>query len=460
MTYGNADLTLVAGRSDDYRKGFLKTTFVPKVLPAQLTVQDPDNQAAIKCWFSLPRSRAIGITDTRGWCFQEALLSRRMLMFGEEQLSFRCRENHCFEDGHLVPIEVDFWYDASMRSRGGYKVALPRTFRGMQIIDSWKEHLDIYLRWYLLTEEFSAHHFYDPADNHAALSGTVLLFQEALSLAFGHSRYIAGLWERQMITGLLWEVDPESPSALPVRKDQNGVQISFNRAPSWSWMSLVAHVFQPAAHEVYLGQDCSSPAAPDGKTWGPNLDGWGPLMIKQEDFPPLFRLEVKAFVRKVRISQDRLPDQENSRLAKLLTDPQNASVTYGQNIGNTLKRRREADEEDDEEAPSSIASDEEFAAQGFFDMSSTITSPPATGIHAMRLTSARGLLLEQVPDPGYKSVAYKRLGTFIIKNPWSFYPPESFRKESAGNPRLLLQPFDWDYNFSEDHVPKSNLVLV
>ncbi|PSR80931.1 heterokaryon incompatibility protein-domain-containing protein, partial [Coniella lustricola] len=38
------------------------------------------------------------VYNTRGWCFQEAFLSRRMLFFSEEQVFFRCQESTRSED--------------------------------------------------------------------------------------------------------------------------------------------------------------------------------------------------------------------------------------------------------------------------------------------------------------------------------------------------------------------------
>jgi hypothetical protein len=478
-TYGNADLTIMAGRSDDYRKGFLNPTFIPVVQPAQISVSSPSNQVADQCWFSFPRARTIGIAGTRGWCFQEALMSRRMIIYGEQQLSFRCRENHYFEDGHVDPIENDFWYDLSIRNRGGYTnrnigvTAKIRAQPGYKPTDTTpirsvtaRNMSDVLHRWYSLTEEFSARHFFDPADNHAALSGTVLLFQEAVSLIFASSRYMAGLWENDMVKGLLWEIDSDSPSTLPVRKEKNGMQTVISRAPSWSWMSLVGHIYQ-APVGASVGQLCCSPANPDGKTWSPDPDGWGPLMFMYKDFPSIFRLEVKAYIRKVRISQARLPSQDKPpNLITLDSTPPNLSIgsyrhfpeskpqiNRGQQTANQLQRFLEADEV----APNSVTSDEGFAAKGLFDLKSTILSPPTAGIHAMRLTSDRGLLLKQIPDPGYKSVAYKRLGTFSIVNKISFYPPESYNREWDFS---HLQGFQRGRLFSEDQITESVVVLV
>lgn len=51
------------------------------------------------CYSSLPRLRRYGPIETRAWCFQELTLSKRMI-YGEQQMSFHCRERMISEDGY------------------------------------------------------------------------------------------------------------------------------------------------------------------------------------------------------------------------------------------------------------------------------------------------------------------------------------------------------------------------
>ncbi len=116
--YGNADLTIVAGRSDDSRHGFLKPLHDPGVY-VQVPYLSADRPDLKTCCIGRPRNHRVGPTTGRGWCYQEVLMSRRMIIYGEQQLSFRCRERHDFEDGHFEFVGAsDDWYDLAFQNLG------------------------------------------------------------------------------------------------------------------------------------------------------------------------------------------------------------------------------------------------------------------------------------------------------------------------------------------------------
>ena len=152
--YGNADLTIVAGRSKDARDGFLAPTYTPSAPPAALHYQPaylpqvsqhyppPNLPPLSRCWVSLPRGYKIGYLNGRGWCFQEALVSRRQIIYGEEQLSFQCREEIKFEGGHWETIDrANAWYDlTTLRHYRGQPQSppeIPRDARDDPILDRW-----------------------------------------------------------------------------------------------------------------------------------------------------------------------------------------------------------------------------------------------------------------------------------------------------------------------------------
>jgi len=166
--------------------------------------------------------------------------------------------------------------------------------------------------WHRIISEYSSLNFFEPTDNHAALSGLARQFQKAFERRLGldTGRYMAGLWETDMPGALLWRssriIDPDMPALqYPM---QNGVAVY--RAPSWSWMALVG----PICHNIGSGRGYTGmqpqwrtpvlkPENSDGKTWSPDPNGWGPSMIYRDDFPSRFTLNVKAWIRQVRVSQ-------------------------------------------------------------------------------------------------------------------------------------------------------------
>ncbi|RAQ98957.1 hypothetical protein DDE82_008736 [Stemphylium lycopersici] len=173
QVYSNAELTIVAGRSDDSAKGFLQLIEEPLLPPQPIPYHRPKLQAAGlrrfgKCFLALNRSIRSGPVDERAWCFQESVLSRRMIVYGMQQLSFKCREICSYEDGSYIRYK---WSDG-----GRYDLSSPLVGQGFS-------QEDILSRWYQLTQEYSYRDVYDPTDNFAALAGVALRFHDALKSA-------------------------------------------------------------------------------------------------------------------------------------------------------------------------------------------------------------------------------------------------------------------------------------
>lgn len=92
--YKNAALTIVAAAGTDETYG------LPGVSRKRLTRQLSFNGGSYTLMSTLPRPHH-AITDscwaTRGWTYQEAILSRRRLVFTDDQLYFECNSMNCCE---------------------------------------------------------------------------------------------------------------------------------------------------------------------------------------------------------------------------------------------------------------------------------------------------------------------------------------------------------------------------
>lgn len=251
-------MTIVAGRSKDSRDGFLEPTNKPDTPIVRLPYRPRFSQKQGECWVGMRRTHKVGPTDDRAWCYQEGLIARRMLIFGEQQLSFRYRERHVFEDGSWRSIsdEDDDRYCLSFLSQylppseAFENGKLPRESEvGIESrkANSRRAFDSITNRWYDVAEEYSIRSTHDPADTHGACSGLVLRFHQAFTELFnlepGRPRYIAGLWDIDMLNGLLWITDP-SLSAVPRRQAEGGSCEDIRRAPTWSWMALTGPKYQ------------------------------------------------------------------------------------------------------------------------------------------------------------------------------------------------------------------------
>ncbi|KAJ0119508.1 hypothetical protein J7T55_013710 [Diaporthe amygdali] len=101
VIYENADLTIVAAAGADETYGLPGVDQRPRTpqktarfngLSVITTLKDPRSLIRASHWAS------------RGWTFQEAVLSRRRLVFTDEQLYFECNSMNCFESVY-IPLD-------------------------------------------------------------------------------------------------------------------------------------------------------------------------------------------------------------------------------------------------------------------------------------------------------------------------------------------------------------------
>lgn len=240
--YGNALLTVIAGRSGDSSQSFIENNLdqepSPCPLPLETSREGVDTSGLFVC---LPRHGRHGPVSDRAWCFQELHLSRRSLLYGEEQLMFRCREQLLFENGES---SVNQPAGAAITAGPSADLRHPQLFGATTPGPTPVRRERVLSEWYILLREYTWRELSNPHDIFAALSGIAQLADQTLK-----SRYLAGIWEVDMVRGLLWKschqtqtggiswqrlgwppVTRPKPTPLapgPVR-----------RAPSWSWAAV------------------------------------------------------------------------------------------------------------------------------------------------------------------------------------------------------------------------------
>ncbi|KFY28132.1 hypothetical protein V491_00621 [Pseudogymnoascus sp. VKM F-3775] len=159
---------------------------------------------------------------TRGWALQERYLSERILYYGKRQLYWECRGLLCAADGDEPDKynESQFW-----RWHHGPKDSLSTTTTGADI--TTQRYRELCSTWYNILEQYSKRNLTIASDKFPALSGVAAQFAQLTG-----DTYIAGLWERDLVVGLLWRCeDPENS-----RRPQEF------RAPTWSWAALDAKI--------------------------------------------------------------------------------------------------------------------------------------------------------------------------------------------------------------------------
>lgn len=154
-----------------------------------------------------------GSWTTRGWTFQEALLSRRCLFFGEFQVVFHCRENVGLESMTPPPASLDDTLDNAVRylPTNSQRVRpYPWNFRFIATRWDFELYRD-------LLEEYSQRTLSYQQDTVNAFSGVLHKLEQNTGQSF-----ILGLPRHDLINGLLWSPKEQYPVV-------NG------HFPTWTW---------------------------------------------------------------------------------------------------------------------------------------------------------------------------------------------------------------------------------
>ena len=199
--YGSGTMTLVAASSSVYggmsdRRNPLRNS------AAGLCLQDGSSKSTI---YILPNGKPRDAplpppTDSRGWCYQEDLLSSRLLKMTQESVLWQC-----VGDGSKP----------ATRAQGLEQLSKHPPYR-------W------YTLWYRLIERYSNKSLTYPKDRLPAFYG--------IASDKAGPAYLAGFLESDPWASLLWCRDENQIRRRPGRRYEEYV------APTWSWASVDAPV--------------------------------------------------------------------------------------------------------------------------------------------------------------------------------------------------------------------------
>ncbi|RYP55213.1 hypothetical protein DL768_000207 [Monosporascus sp. mg162] len=171
------------------------------------------------------------VLDSRGWVFQERILSPRTLYFGRDDIHFECREglvcqaNPSFEKSHTLN-------DSRLKDLYLKLVEVCDETSEVEFLDVWHQILSLYSQTVLSYQ----------ADRLSAIAGVVSVPQNSLRIEASF-----GLWLEYFLDELCWYVNYSvRPQACTVSE--------FDFLPTWSWMHLVDFQFANLA-ELYKPYD-------------------------------------------------------------------------------------------------------------------------------------------------------------------------------------------------------------
>ncbi|KAH7085965.1 heterokaryon incompatibility protein-domain-containing protein [Paraphoma chrysanthemicola] len=210
QVYGNAAITISATCSPDTITGLFRKRWSTDrgavTLKSMCSSSDKTGTMFISAKLGSVSDALDGaVLNTRAWCLQERVLSRRIIHFAQDQMYWECQEQLYAEDGLVVP------------SSSGLKQSLRSASS-----DPWQT---VVRNWHIIVDAYSRRNLSHLSDKLPAISGLARIIHDQKK-----AEYLAGFWREDLPFALLWFADSMSDTTT-----QPATQW---RAPSWSWASL------------------------------------------------------------------------------------------------------------------------------------------------------------------------------------------------------------------------------
>ncbi|KAI0966028.1 heterokaryon incompatibility protein-domain-containing protein [Xylaria arbuscula] len=235
--YENAHITLAATKSGSGAGGCFSIAS-PECKAHELRCDDDDGTPhSIYVRRNLHDDYKIGTNNNlllrRGWVFQERLLSPRILHFSAQELYWECMEAAACECSYISGSKEKESQRLSSVSEYLLRHMLGKISHAIKLSSVSPQVLKD--RWHEIVEEYSYLDLTFEKDKFPALSGVAKQMQRVRD-----ARYVAGLWEDNLVEDLLWKtwaLSAERPSKW--------------RAPTWSWASINGRIrYDSSSDEV------------------------------------------------------------------------------------------------------------------------------------------------------------------------------------------------------------------
>lgn len=238
--YRNAVVTIAAAHARKASDGFLKvvTDYTPKY-SCTMPVHVPEHPRVGRVTLAAERQFLRSYPNalrTRGWAFQEAILSRRILTFSRYTLQCHCNVNHgrFLNLGNMDREKSDKLY--AFGSKHFDRFETHHKSHG----DGWMSALFLGGMWNAMVGDFTSRSLTVADDRLHALQGIANEILQSRHLATDIDRtYVAGMWMACLPSQLVWTRDDRTPLCpdngnLPFRPITNRSK----RAPTWSWACI------------------------------------------------------------------------------------------------------------------------------------------------------------------------------------------------------------------------------
>ncbi|KAK7926606.1 heterokaryon incompatibility protein-domain-containing protein [Apiospora marii] len=226
--YRNAYLTLAATAANDGSEGLFKRRKVDTYSYALSGAQDgTDDDVTIRAMMHRKHDCLRAVDDlsesglaslplmTRAWCFQERLLSSRILHFAADEMIWECQEATSCECDRVEDYPQHDWNKLTGEDTIAQEVPDRTLFR----LPGSEKH------WFRLIRTYTVLNITKDFDRLPALSGIA-------SSLIAADEYMAGIRRGRALQDLLWA----TTASPPPRRPDTYV------APSWSWASVMGRI--------------------------------------------------------------------------------------------------------------------------------------------------------------------------------------------------------------------------
>ena len=173
-----------------------------------------DSNSQSNAWLN-HRSRKL---ETRGWVFQETLVSVASVYITDDGLVWDCCSEVCAQGDSPRPARQWSHPNDQMTPKATWADQTPIS----RLDSASSKNLDVLRIWYEWLILFSYRDLSNVNDKLPAMAGLASRVQSASS-----ATYAAGLWEEDIHLGLIWSA-----------QESEGLTRPGNGAPSWSWASV------------------------------------------------------------------------------------------------------------------------------------------------------------------------------------------------------------------------------
>ena len=227
--YAGSSVTIAATQAPNSETGFLRDR-EPSV---RIQVADRKNRQLTfgllppiphnyNTWDSYPPQASGARMTTRAWCFQERILSPRVLHFTKAEVVLVCRSQNkceCHQDNLSEYDNNDLAYSMSPMAR-----ELPL-------------HTDFSNFWMSIVMDYTRGQLTVEMDRLPALAGVARRMEK-----YSPGRYLAGMWEQGLARQLPWFCSSDYGNAC---------RLPEYAAPTWSWASAKGDVLPFSIHDSY-----------------------------------------------------------------------------------------------------------------------------------------------------------------------------------------------------------------